>query len=81
MTIKNFADEVAQLTPKVDLVKVMKKSMIQVLGESSTSAVIYHLGGIEALKKPDVFEERLQNFFGGEADIILNSILKNVKTT
>lgn len=75
----DFANALEQQSLKEDLVEVMKEGMNEVLGESSSSAVIYYLGGIETLKRPDVFEDRLQKFFGGKADVILKSILKKVK--
>ncbi len=54
--------------------------MYDILGESPSLAVIYHMGGREALHDPKVFEKRLKDYFGDGANIILKRILKNLKT-
>ena len=64
---------------KVDFVEVVKQSLNSFLGESATSATIYHLGGKEALRDPKVCEERLKAVFSGGAEIILKHILKSLE--
>ena len=78
--IKDFADKVARLTSKANFAEVVRQSLNEILGESAASAVIYHLGGTEALLDPEVFEERLKAIFGVGAKIILERIRKNLET-
>ncbi len=53
--------------------------MTDLLGESATSAILYHIGGNEALKDPDIFGRRLESILGEGADVILDHIIKNLK--
>jgi len=61
---------------KADFVEVMRQSLTTFLGESATSAIIYHLGE-EAIRDPNTFAEGLKAIFEEKgAKVILEYILK-----
>jgi len=66
--------------PDGDFAKLAKSCMNELLGESISLAIVYHLGGSDVLHNPKVFESKLQNTFGPGADTILNYIYRNLET-
>lgn len=62
-----------------DFAEIVQESLIDILGESSTHAIIYHLGGATVILYPELFAERLTGIFGAGADVIVRHILKNLK--
>ena len=66
---------------KADFLKIMKKSCTQLMGESSTLAIIHHLGGPEAIKDPNIFAEKLKTILGEGAEIVLKKILEYLETS
>lgn len=77
ITNQKIADYIK--TRKADFVEVVKQSLNSLLGESATQSTIYHLGGEEALRDPDVFEEKLRSLFNIGAESILKHILLNLE--
>jgi len=78
---EDFAGEVARLASKAHLAEVIKQSLNELLGEPAASAVVYHLGGYEALQNPEVFEGKLRDLFGTGANLILRYILRKMETS
>ena len=64
-----------------DFVKVVRESLNSFLGESATKTTLFHLGGEEILKDPNVFSEKLRSFFNLGAENILKEILKSLEAT
>jgi len=77
-----LAQNIAELidTRKPDYIKVVIQSMESLWGRHSTTAVIYHLGGEEVLKDPNLFTERLETIFKEGTEIVLKHILKKLET-
>ncbi|MGQ9759941.1 MAG: hypothetical protein ACUVQ5_05170 [Candidatus Methanomethylicaceae archaeon] len=53
------------------------QSLIEIFGEKSTQTLIFYIGGKDALKDPETFEERIRAIFRDGADLILNHIKRN----
>ena len=66
---------------KAEFVEVVRQSLNSFMGKSATSAIIHHLGGLEAVKDPNIFAEKLRTLFADGSELILKRILKNLKTS
>ncbi len=64
-----------------DFVKIVRESLNSFLGEPATQTTLFHLGGEEILKDPEVFSEKLRSFFNLGAENILKEILKSLEAT
>ncbi|MCL4436167.1 MAG: response regulator [Thaumarchaeota archaeon] len=65
---------------KIDFQEFITQSLNAVLGESATSATIYHMGGEESLRDPTVFAEKLRTIFEQEgAEAILKYIRERIQ--
>ena len=76
---ENFQDAVTRLALKSAFAEVAERSLKEVIGESGTSAFLYHMGGSEILQDPNKLENGLKTIFGPGAEPIMEYILKNME--
>ncbi len=76
---RGFRDEAAKLALEASFPEVAEQSMKEILGESGTSAFIYHMGGSGILRNPEHLETGIRTIFGPGAEAILEHILENMK--
>lgn len=62
-----------------DFTETVQQSLIDILGESSIRAILYHLGGATVIQHPELFVQRLRHIFGIGADVLMTYILNNLK--
>lgn len=77
---EDFASRTTQVALKTYFAEVAERSIKELLGESGTSAFLYHTGGPRILQDPKGLENALRDIFGPGAEIILEHILKNAET-
>jgi len=77
--IEDFQDAVAGLALESAFAEVAEQSLKDLIGESGTSAFLYHMGGSEILQDPKDLENGLRTIFGIGAEAILEHILENME--
>jgi len=77
--IDDFSILAKRLTKKADFAEVARRSLEEILGETSALIIIHDMEESRTINKPEVFEKKLKKLFGPGADLILGQILNNLE--
>ncbi len=77
-TMGEFASEISKILTNESFERVAHQSLIEIFGENNTQSLIFHMGGHEVLKSPDLFERKIKEIFKDGAYLILNHVKYNV---